>query len=612
MIKNRYVIGVFIFIIGFGIGLYHLFQTIAIEESTVSSRYTDTVFDQTQVSQVEIELAEEDLDYMLENPLEETYVNASVTINGQTVTNVGIRTKGNMTLTSVANMDSDRYSFKIDFDQYDNNQTLDGLSTLNLNNNYSDSTLMREYISYEIMEGMGIETPAHSYMYVTINGQEWGLYLGVEQINESFLNRTMDDATGDLYKPDGVGSDLVWISEDIEDYTGLNLKTNEGTSDQSAMIAMLDAINNSDDTDLEQYLNVDQMLRYFAVNTALVNLDHYQGQMKHNYYLYEQDGVFSILPWDYNMSFGGFSMGAGGANIDDISEPENGDLDISEMNMPDFEQNDGDFEIRNNQDNGNQNNMGMGMMGSDMMNESSINFSITEPVSGTTLEERPLLNALLSVDDYRERYESYLKEVATTYFSENYMEDMTANIASIILAYVEADPTKFTTTEEFLQGVSGDESLVAFATARAESILAQLSGELVVEASTTTGFERNGQQASDGEDTNNRFGNNEPNSTDQIGSEGVEDDQPNRFQNMPEDGEMPNFDEMPEGGDMPNRGQGPGDQNNQKPDFQNDQENERIEASESINLQSVSIISILFIILIIAITFVSRFRRRRV
>ena len=86
---------------------------------------------------------------------------------------------------------------------------------------------------------------------------------------------------------------------------------------------MLDAINNGGD--IEKYIDVDEMLRYFAVNTALVNLDSYQGNMKHNYYLYEQNGVFSIIPWDYNMSFGGFGAGGGriaggnGENLADAS-----------------------------------------------------------------------------------------------------------------------------------------------------------------------------------------------------------------------------------------------------------------------------------------------------
>lgn len=61
--------------------------------------------------------------------------------------------------------------------------------------------------------------------------------------------------------------------------------------------------------DLERYLNIDEILRYFAVNTVLVNMDSYQGSLKHNYYLYAEGGVFSILQWDYNMSFAGFGMG---------------------------------------------------------------------------------------------------------------------------------------------------------------------------------------------------------------------------------------------------------------------------------------------------------------
>jgi len=62
------------------------------------------------------------------------------------------------------------------------------------------------------------------------------------------------------------------------------------------------------------------MLRYFAVNTALVNLDSYQGNMKHNYYLYGEDGVFSIIPWDYNMAFGGFGVGGGGMGDNNLNQ----------------------------------------------------------------------------------------------------------------------------------------------------------------------------------------------------------------------------------------------------------------------------------------------------
>ncbi|MGM9926054.1 MAG: CotH kinase family protein [Bacillus sp. (in: firmicutes)] len=441
--------------------------------------YATKVFNQNKVSTVDITMDENDLQSILENPLEKEVVPATVTINGTKVADVGFRTKGNMTLRSVANMDSDRYSFKIDFDYYNDGQSLHGLKKMVLNNNYSDSTLSREYLSYKLMERMGVPTPANSYMYVTINGKEWGLYLGVEAIDETFLAQNYEDGAGDLYKPDGTGSDLKWISDDISDYSGLGLKTNEDTSDQSAMMKLLDTINNGGN--LEEVADVDEMLRYFAANTALVNLDHYQGSMKHNYYLYEENGIFSILPWDYNMSFGGFGIGGDKQphQNDDASAAENGkeSNDINERT---------DESASNVNKKAEQPGADGGMMSGDLMNEKSINFSITTPVSGTTLEDRPLLNALLSVDEYREKYNQYLEEIATDFFTESNMQALTNQISATILTYVEQDPTKFTTTEQFLEGVSGDHSLVAFSVKRAESILKQLSGDLVVEADTDT------------------------------------------------------------------------------------------------------------------------------
>lgn len=122
-----------------------------------------------------------------------------------------------------------------------------------------------------------------------------------------------------------------------------------------------------------------------------------------------------------------------------------------------------------------------GASNSDLLAESSINFSITTPISGTTLEERPLLNVLLSNDQYKEKYEGYLKKVATSYLTENQIAVETAKIAKLIKPYVEKDPTKFFTKEDFEKAVLGDNSLPEFAKQRSKSILKQLSGELNVD-----------------------------------------------------------------------------------------------------------------------------------
>lgn len=480
MIKTRIVYLCMVILLLLFVVIYAVLPNVGIETKNSEFSYENIVFNSNKVTTVDIEIAEEDWADMLENASAEELKQADITVNGKKVENVAIRTKGNLSLRSVVNSDSDRYSLKIDFDYYDDTQSLYGLKKLNLNNNYSDSTLMREYISYELMEQMGLSTPAHSYMYVTVNGEERGLFLGVEAVDETFLANNYGSNDGFLFKPDGTGSDLKYISDDIEDYTGIGLKTNEGNINQSKLVEMLDAINNGGD--IEKYIDVDEMLRYFAVNTALVNLDSYQGNMKHNYYLYEQNGVFSIIPWDYNMSFGGFGAGggriAGGNGENQADVTTNMEKPVAQNNGQPDQTGDGGMQ----QQRGGGVDMGMGMSGN-LINDSAINFSVTTPVSGTTLEERPLLKALLSNDEYRDKYEGYLEELATTYLTEEYVQSITKKLAVLLTTYVEADPTKFSTTEQFLEAVEGENSLPEFAKQRSESILRQLSGELVVEAS---------------------------------------------------------------------------------------------------------------------------------
>ncbi|WP_249663344.1 CotH kinase family protein, partial [Lysinibacillus fusiformis] len=89
-------------------------------------------------------------------------------------------------------------------------------------------------------------------------------------------------------------------------------------------------------------------------------------------------------------------------------------------------------------------------------------------------------------EEYRSKYEGYLEELATIYLTEDYVQAITKNLALLITTYVEADPTKFSTTEQFLEAVEGENSLPEFAKRRSQSILKQLSGALVVEASTTS------------------------------------------------------------------------------------------------------------------------------
>ncbi|MGE7934638.1 CotH kinase family protein [Viridibacillus arvi] len=675
MIKNRVVYGILAVLVIVFICVVGILPNLSLDSKNTETTYTNKVFNKDKVTMVDLEISEKDWQDMLDNPLDEEIKEANVTVNGKTLEHVGVRTKGNLSLREVASdEDSDRYSLKIDFDYYNDEQSLYGLKKLNLNNNYSDSTLMREYLSYQLMEEMGLPTPSYSYMYVTVNGEDRGLFLGVEQVDETFLAKNFSTNTGSLYKPDGTGSDLKWISDDIDDYTGLNAKSSTDDSDDEAMINFLSAINNKG-ASIEDTVDVDNMLRYFATNTALVNLDSYQGNMKHNYYLYEEKGKFSIIPWDYNMSFGGFGAGGGGGgrggpqedtNENTEKEPlatkddstsetpstteskdeaeSNSDeqRDMTDMPtppegtqgqppngggqmQPPQENNvarpnqeptsNEELEVSADAKKGTESNKkeadgtsdatkdknvigkrgGMRAGNGQLISDSSINFSVTTPVSGTSIEERPLLNALLSNDEYRKKYEEYLNDIATKYLTEDKIAVETAKIAKLITPYVEKDPTKFYTTEEFKAAVEGDNSLPEFAKQRSQSILKQLSGDLVVDSSTSTGDKVNQK--------NQLNTNADKDSTVKANTETKVDGMPNQPDeegfdpiNMPEGGQPPNGMQGGRGGDG---GQNPGmpEKNNQQ--------------TTGYSRDTIMVSSIAVGCLIIATIFVFLFKRRR-
>ena len=119
--------------------------------SGISLSYEQKLFDTDQVMTVNIRIDEDEWDDLLETAISETYYCCDIEINGETYYRVGIRAKGNTSLSMVASSDSDRYSFKVKFDEYVDGQTCYGLDKLVLNNNYSDATMMKEAVVYDML-----------------------------------------------------------------------------------------------------------------------------------------------------------------------------------------------------------------------------------------------------------------------------------------------------------------------------------------------------------------------------------------------------------------------------------------------------------------------------
>ena len=106
-----------------------------------------------------------------------------------------------------------------------------------------------------------------------------------------------------------MGSDdvsLIYTDDDYDSYQNIfdNAKTDITDEGRDRLIASLKRLNAGED--IEEVVDVDQVIRYFVVHNFVCNFDSYTGSMIHNYYLYEKDGRLSMIPWDYNLAFGGF------------------------------------------------------------------------------------------------------------------------------------------------------------------------------------------------------------------------------------------------------------------------------------------------------------------
>ena len=462
--------------------------------------YEARLFDTGRVHTLDIVM--DDWEGFIDTCENEEYSPCSVVIDNEAYKNIAIRAKGNTSLSTVSQLGSSRYSFKLEFDHYEAGKSYHGLDKLCLNNIIQDNTYMKDYLTYQLMAGFGVKAPLCSYVWITVNGEDWGLYLAVEGVEDGFLRRNYGQDAGALYKPDsmdfgggrgngrdfdmedfegfegfpadgdsqrpgrpgkpdggdpggtpedfqlpgspsggppedfdpsalpdgggmpegfpggkgGRGSDdvkLKYIDDDPDSYPNLfdSAKTAVTAGGKARLIQSLKALSGGD---AQEAVDLDQVLRYFVVHNYVVNGDSYTGSMVHNYYLYEKDGLLSLIPWDYNLAFGTFQ---GGDSSGAVNDPIDSPLSVS---------GDGD---------------------------------------------RPMADWIFASPEYTDLYHQYFEDFLRTAAPAGIL----AETRALIAPYVERDPTKFCTLEEFQAGVS---ALETFCALRTESVSGQLSGAI--------------------------------------------------------------------------------------------------------------------------------------
>ncbi len=505
--------------------------------NAVTMKYESKLFSTDQIMDIDILMDEDDWNDMLENAISEEYYSCNVVVNGKTFYSVGIRPKGNTSLSSIVNdPDTDRYSFKLEFDHYIEGQTCYGLDKLILNNNYADATNMKEAIVYDMYQYLGVDASLYNYAKISVNGDYRGVYLALEAVEDSFMLRNYGTEDGNLYKPESMGigggvdgkdgdgwqmeekpdgedflqkgempdgedfpqkrempdgedfpqkgempdgadfpqkdempdgedfpqmgeapngeaadikmgimggnggADLNYTDDDLDSYSTIwdDEITDTDKKDHKRVVEALKNI--SEGTDLETYMDIDNILKYMAVHTFVVNDDSLSGTMAHNYYLYEYNGRLNILPWDYNLSFGGMSMD--------------------------------------------------GKMGGQSLGATSvINDAIDMPFSITDF-----FDALLENEEYLEQYHGYLNELVEKYVNGGEFEKTYERIRSQIDDLVGNDPTAFYSYEEYEEAAN---MLIEVVQLRAKSVSGQLAGTI---PSTDEGQQQDSSNLIDGSD----------------------------------------------------------------------------------------------------------------
>lgn len=245
------------------------------------------------------------------------YGMADVTIGDQTLREVGVRYKGNGTFMGARG--SRKFSFKIDFNEYHDDQEFRGLKKINLNNCVTDPSMLREALSYELFREAGVPASRTGWakVYLTDGGQAdhkyMGLYLVVEQVDKRFLKRVFGSSKGLLVKPSTFGA-FRYFRDDVAKYEAAYFPKTDPTPGQwQRLIAFARLIHEADDdafdSEISEFLDMDAFLSFLAMNVILSNLDSFLGGSQ-NYYAYldPTSNKFQLLPWDLDISFGAFEM----------------------------------------------------------------------------------------------------------------------------------------------------------------------------------------------------------------------------------------------------------------------------------------------------------------
>ncbi|MBJ13690.1 MAG: hypothetical protein CMG62_11550 [Candidatus Marinimicrobia bacterium] len=278
------------------------------------------VYDDSEIAIINIYIDQDKIDWMYDNVYSDSLHVASISFQNahinESTDSIGFRLRGN------TSRNAEKKSFKIDFNHFISGRDFFGVEKLNLNGEHNDPSIVRSKLCWDLFQDIGMVSSRAAHAELYINGDYYGLYVSVEHIDDSFIEKNYVDGSGNLWKciwP----ADLTYRGNDAEDYEPYwgderpyELKTNKEIYDYSKLARLIRVINQEPDS-LEFVLNVKEALQYLAMNILTGSWDDYRSNIN-NFYLYHEPekDIFHWIPFDYDNTFGVDWFGIDWSTID--------------------------------------------------------------------------------------------------------------------------------------------------------------------------------------------------------------------------------------------------------------------------------------------------------
>ena len=224
-----------------------------------------------------------------------TWFRASVTVDGVTVDDVGVRKKG-----FLGSLDAIRPALKLKLDEFVPGQRLAGLDRITLNNGRQDASRLRTCLAYDVFRAAGVPTPRCAFAHVTVNGEDLGLYAHVESMKKDFVRRWFPEPLGELYEGN--------VSDFRDGWTGTFERKYDEDLPASGIIAAVTAAAAVPDDHLvaalDAVVDLDAFFTFWATEVVVSQWDGYTNN-RNNFLVYAdpRDGRLRFIPWGPDGAF---------------------------------------------------------------------------------------------------------------------------------------------------------------------------------------------------------------------------------------------------------------------------------------------------------------------